>query len=127
MRSNILKMELHKIEREIKVHGKEYTFLRTKTDAYGEPTNEEPEQVAVVCGLFHITKGYVSKNVQDATITHSKGQPMLLVCCSDADGIFPGDYFVENGNTYKVVGKNNVQEYNIVADFSLEVVLDGRN
>lgn len=127
MRSNILKMELHKIEREIRVHGKEYTFLRKKTDEYGEPTDEEPEQVAVVCGLFHITKGYVSKSVQDATITHSKGQPMLLVCYSDADDILPGDYFIENGNTYKVVGKNNVQEYSIVADFSLEVVLDGRN
>ena len=37
------------------------------------------------------------------------------------------DFVVINGNTYKVVEKNNIQEYNIVTDISLELILNGRN
>ena len=119
--------ELHKVKREIQIHGKQYEFLREKADKYGEPTNERPEKVATVCGLFHITKGYVSKTVQDATMIHAKGQPMLLAIYEDVSGIQNGDFFVLNNNTYKVIEKNNIQECGIVCDISLEVVLDGRN
>lgn len=119
--------ELHKVKREIHIHGRQYEFLREKTDKYGEPTNEEPEKVATVCGLFHITKGYVSKTVQDATMIHAKGQPMLMTIYDEVSSVQNGDFFVLNNNTYKVVEKNNIQECGIVCDISLEVVLDGRN
>ena len=125
MDSRILKMELHKVKQEILRHGEQYNFLRNKTNQYGEPTDEEPETVATICGLFHVSKGYATKNVQDGTRTHSKGQPMLLCCYDDVESIQSEDYFVLNGNTYKVVEKNNIQEYNIVANISLEVVING--
>ena len=102
-----MKMELHKVLREIQMHGTEYTFFRKKVDKYGEPTKEEPEQIANVKGLFHVSKGY---------ITHE-----------NIGEIKTEDFFVINGNKYKVVEKNNIQEYNIVTDISLELVLDGSN
>lgn len=122
-----LKMELHKVLREIQIHGTEYTFLRKSVDGYGEPTKEEPKQVVKVQGLFHVSKGYITQNIQDGTKTHSKGQPMLMVAYENTGEIQTDDFFVINGNTYKVVEKNNIQEYNIVTDISLELVLNGRN
>lgn len=122
-----MKMELHKVLREIQIHGTEYTFFRKKVDNYGEPTKEEPEQVANVKGLFHVSKGYITQNIQDGTKTHSKGQPMLMVAHENVGEIKTEDFFVINGNKYKVVEKNNIQEYNIVTDISLELVLDGSN
>lgn len=122
-----MKMELHKVLREIQMHGTEYTFLRKSVDEYGEPTKEEPKQVVNVKGLFHVSKGYVTQNIQDGTRTHSKGQPMLMVAYENTREIQTDDFLIINENTYKVVEKNNIQEYNIVTDISLELVLDGRN
>lgn len=122
-----MKMELHKVLREIQIHGTEYKFFRKKVDKYGEPTKEEPEQIANVKGLFHVSKGYTTQNIQDGTKTHSKGQPMLMVAHENVGEIKTEDFFVINKNKYKVVEKNNIQEYNIVTDISLELVLDGRN
>ena len=120
-----MKMELHKVLREIQIHGTEYTFFRKKVDKYGEPTKEEPKQVVEVQGLFHVSKGYITQNIQDGTKTHSKGQPMLMVAYKNTREIQTDDFFVISGNTYKVVEKNNIQEYNIVTDISLELVLNG--
>lgn len=122
-----MKMELHKVLREIQMNGTEYTFFRKKVDKYGEPTKEEPEQIANVKGLFHVSKGYITQNIQDGTKTHSKGQPMLMVAYENTREIQTDDFLIINENTYKVVEKNNIQEYNIVTDISLELVLDGRN
>lgn len=122
-----MKMELHKVLREIQIHGTEYTFFRKKVDKYGEPTKEEPEQIANVKGLFHVSKGYITQNIQDGTKTHGKGQPMLMVAYENTREIQTDDFLIINENTYKVVEKNNIQEYNIVTDISLELVLDGRN
>lgn len=122
-----LKMELHKVLREIKIHGTMYTFYRDKVDQYGESTKEEPEKVIDIDGLFHVSKGYITQNIQDGTKTHIKGQPMIMVAYEDVEEIQNGDFCVINGNTYKVVEKNNIQEYNIVSDVSLEMVINGRN
>lgn len=120
-------MELHKVLREIQIHGTSYTFYREKVDECGELIEQEPETVTDVKGLFHVSKGYITQNIQDGTKTHSKGQPMLMVAYEDVKQICSDDYFVTNGNKYKVVEKNNIQEYGIVTDISLELVLDGRN
>ena len=122
-----MKMELHKVLREIQIHGTEYTFFRKKVDKYGEPIKEEPEQIGKVQGLFHVSKGYITQNIQDGTKTHSKGQPMLMVAHENTGEIQTDDFFVINGNRYKVIEKNNIQEYNIITDISLGLVLDGRN
>ena len=127
MNESRMKMELHKVLREIQIHGTEYTFFRKKVDKFGEPTKEEPEQIANVKGLFHVSKVYVTQNIQDGTRTHSKGQPMLMVAYENTREIQTDDFLIINENTYKVVEKNNIQEYNIVTDISLELVLDGRN
>lgn len=122
-----MSFELHKVLREIQIHGTDCIFLRKKVDKYGEPTKEEPEEITSVRGLFHVSKGYITQNIQEGTKTHSKGQPKLMVAYDKTKEVKTDDFLFMNGNKYKVVEKNNIQECNIVTDISLELVLDGKN
>lgn len=114
------------VEREIIRNGSVYTVKRNKVDKYGEPT-QEVEEITTLRGLFHISKGFVTKNTSDGSRTKTKGQPMILALWKECETIQNGDFVVINDNIYKVIDKNNIEEYNIIADISLEVVLDGRN
>lgn len=114
------------VEREIARNGSTYTVKRNKVDKYGEPT-QEVEEATTLRGLFHISKGFVTKNASDGSKTKTKGQPMILALWEECETIQNGDFVVINGNTYKITDKNNIEEYNIIADISLEVVLSDRN
>lgn len=114
------------VEREIVRNGSTYTVKRNKVDKYGEPT-QEVEEVTTLRGLFHISKGFITKNTSDGNQTKTKGQPMFLALWEECKTIQNGDFVVINGNTYKITDKNNIEEYNIIADISLEVVLSDRN
>lgn len=114
------------VEREIVRNGSTYTVKRNKVDKYGEPT-QEVEEVTALRGLFHISKGFITKNTSDGSQIKTKGQPMILALLEECKTIQNGDFVVINGNTYKITDKNNIEEYNIIADISLEVVLSDRN
>lgn len=128
MKEHLMKMELYKVCREIEMHGKPYTISRERKDDRGESTGEY-EQLVIVNGLFHTSKSYASGIVDDGGRTHTKGQPMILLRYEDSLGISGGDVVTSDGNKnrYKVIEKNNIQEYNSVVDISLEVILDGTN
>ena len=121
-----LKMELHKVSQEIRIHGNDYNVYRKELDKYKEPTGKEIK-VTQIKGLYHITKGYVTETAQDGTRTHLKGQPMLLCKHEEIKDIQNGDYIRINQNAYKVIDKNNIQEYNIITDISMELMLNGKN
>ena len=114
------------VEREITKNGSTFTVKRNKVDKYGEPT-QEVEEVTTLRGLFHISKGFIIKNTSDGSQTKTEGQPMILALWEECETIQNGDFVVINGNTYKITDKNNIEEYNIIADISLEVVLSDRN
>lgn len=126
MRSGKLFTELHKVKREIQIHGDEYTVYKQKTDSYGETTSDI-EEIQKVSGLFHITKGYTTQTISDGTRIKAKAQPMLMICMEDSEQIKNGMFVIINNNRYNIVDKNNIQEYNIVVDLSLELVQNGRN
>lgn len=121
-----LAFELHKVEQEIKVHGEDYTVNRDKLDEYGEATGDS-EKVCDIRGLFHISKGFVSRSTGDATTTHATGNPMLLCLFSETEHIQSGDWLELNGARYNITDVTNVSEQNIVADMSLERVLSDGN
>lgn len=126
MLERILKMELHKVEREIKAHGMEYEFKRKVLDKYKEDTGER-KTIKNVIGLFHTTKGYISVNTTDDSKIQTKGQPKMMIVFDDSKEIKKGDFVLINNKTYVVLEKNNVQEMNIVIDISLELVLNGND
>lgn len=126
MNEKALKRELYKILREINVNGDEYIFLRTKKDEFGEDT-KGTEYITMVNGLYHISKGYATKSVSDGTVTHTKGEPMLLIPFEQSEKLKNGDFFKWNQNKYVITEKNDIQNYGIICNVSLELMLDGNN
>ena len=106
----------------------------------GGRRGEPPRQAAPatppkrgIKALYHEETGFIrvgmtdTTNVRKAPQSGQKKQPMLLCLWEsvvEADLKF-GDYTMINGKKYTVSAVTNVQEWNIIADISLEVEDDG--
>lgn len=122
------KFEAYKLRRELKKVGREYEFERAVLNAFKEPTNESVV-AGKLMGLYHeYTGGGMSSGVSvtssDAAQVRSKKTPMILCLYEDAKFIKFGDVVKINSKKLKVTGVVNIQEWNIVADVSLEVIDD---
>ena len=118
------KFEAYKLRRELKRIGKEYEFKRAKFNDFKEPTKED-EFAGKLLGLYHEQNSNVSITTGDTTQTRTKKVPMILCLYEDATFLKIGDKVEINSKTFKVTGIVNIQEWNIIADISLEVVDDG--
>lgn len=118
------KFEAYKLRRELKRVGTEYEFKRAKLNNFKEPTNESV-LAGKLTGLYHEQNSHVSITTSDATQTRTKKVPMILCLYEDAKTLKLGDTVKINSKELKVTGIVNIQEWNIIADISLEVVDDG--
>jgi len=125
------KFEAYKLQRELDQSGKDYDFFRPVKNAFGEPTAEK-EKVGSLNGLYHEVNYFVKTETSEAsTVRGSRGRPMvqpMILCLYEsavACDLKFGDSTVINGKTFKVTGVQNIQEWSIIADISLEVVDDG--
>lgn len=117
------KFEAYKLRRELKRIGREYEFERTVLNAFKEPTDESVV-AGKLMGLYHEQNSYVSATAGEATQTRTKKVPMILCLYEDAKFIKFGDVVKINSKKLKVTGVVNIQEWNIIADVSLEVIDD---
>ena len=118
------KFEAYKLRRELKRIGKEYEFKRAKLNDFKEPTKDSVV-VGKLLGLYHEQNSNVSITTGDTTQTRTKKVPMILCLYEDATFLKIGDKVKINSKTFKVTGIVNIQEWNIIADISLEVIDDG--
>jgi hypothetical protein len=127
------KFEAYKLQRELVRNGKDFVFFRSGQNNFGEPSGEASE-VSVLMGLYHETTDYIQVGTQDTTQVRTnrggdKKQSYILCLYSKMQeaGIQIGDFTMINGKKYKVNGVINVQQWNIIADISLEVIDDGHS
>lgn len=118
------KFEAYKLRRELKRVGKEYEFKRAKLNDFKEPTKDSVV-AGKLTGLYHEQNSNVSITTGDTTQTRTKKVPMILCLYEDATFLKIGDLVKINSKTFKVTGVVNIQEWNIIADISLEVIDDG--
>lgn len=118
------KFEAYKLRRELKRNGKTYKFERARLNDFKEPTSKH-EFVGQLDGIYHEQNGSISISTGDTTRTRTKKIPMILCMYEDANFVKIDDIVKINSKTFKVTGIVNVQEWNIIADISLEVVDDG--
>ena len=85
-----------------------------------------------ILGLYHEVNAYIGIDMRATTQTREtvgkyKKQPRILCLWERIveSGLRIGDYTMINGKKFTVTGVTNVQEWNIIADISLEVVDDG--
>ena len=117
--------EAYKIKRELKRSGIDYEFKRSGVNDFGEPVGE-PIVVGTIRGLYHEQNSSVQVTTGDTTQVRTKKIPMILCLYEDAASLAlqVGDELKINNKTLKVTGVVNIQEWNIIADISLEVVDD---
>lgn len=115
--------EAYKIKRELKRSGIDYEFKRSGVNDFGEPVGE-PIVVGTIRGLYHEQNSSVQVTTGDTTQVRTKKIPMILCLYEDATSLVlqVGDELKINSKTLKVTGVVNIQEWNIIADISLEVV-----
>ena len=117
------KFEVYKIQRELNRSGIVVDFLRQETNKFKEPIGE-PKKVGSILCIYHEQNGRIKISTGDTTQVRTKKVPMLLCLHSDVSqvNIQVGDQVKLNGKTFNVTGVINIQEWNLVADISLEVV-----
>ena len=117
------RFEAYKIKRELKRSGIDYEFKRSYMNDFGEPVGE-PIMIGKILGLYHEQNSHVQVTTGDTTQVRTKKIPMILCLYEDAAnlGLQVGDELKINNKTFKVTGVVNIQEWNIIADISLEVV-----
>ena len=124
--------EANKVRQQLNRSGKVYDFYRPVRNEFGEPT-KDADVIGSLKALYHEETGFVRVGMTDTTNVRKtpqsgqKKQPMLLCLWEsvvEADLKF-GDYTMINGKKYSVSAVTNVQEWNIIADISLEVEDDG--
>lgn len=115
--------EAYKIKRELKRSGIDYKFKRSGVNDFGEPVGE-PIVVGTIRGLYHEQNSSVQVTTGDTTQVRTKKIPMILCLYEDAASLVlqVGDELKINNKTFKITGVVNIQEWNIIADISLEVV-----
>lgn len=120
------RFEIYKVKRELKRSGTEYEFKRFETNEFGEP-GKKILGVGSLCGLYHEQNSNIQITTGDTTQVRTKKIPMILCLYESAISLVlqVGDFTIINNRIYKVTGITNVQEWNIVADISLEVVDNG--
>lgn len=109
----------NKIARQLITNGKMYSFNHYVENEYKEL---EFDSIIELNGLYHEKNSFEVKNTVDGAITHSKKSPMILCLKEDAEDISTGDSVIISDVEYKVVSKNNIQNFDVAYDISLEVV-----
>lgn len=119
------KFEAYKIRRELKKSGKEYEFSRAEVNKFNEPMSDNGDSVGKILGIYHEQNSYIGISTSDTTQIRSKKTPMILCLYEDATFLKIGDKVSINSNVFKVTSVINIQEWNIIADISLEVIDNG--
>ena len=128
------KFEAYKVRRELKRSGKSYEFYRTAKNDIGEPVIGLEESVGSMSCIYHELNNPIIVLMNDTTLVrnprNTTGKQSMLLCIYDdviAMGLGIGDICKINEKDFKVSGVVNIQEWNIIADISLEVIDDGHN
>lgn len=118
--------EAYKIKRELKRSGIDYEFKRSNVNDFGEPVPDD-KVVGKVNGLYHEENSNIQIQAGDAVQYRTKKIPMILCLYEEVKelGLKPGDFVCIGKEKYKVTGFVDIQNWNIVADISLEVIDSG--
>lgn len=113
----------NKIERQIKINGQEFTFTRFKEDEFHQISDTSLIEI-VLDGVFHTSNSYVNQLTSDGSKTFTKPQAMILTLYEQGNMIKTNDMVIISDNKYKVVRINNINNFDVAVDISLELMQD---
>lgn len=116
-----LKFEIKKLEIGLNKSGKLCKVKRQGLNKFKEPNNIL-EDIVEFKGLYHEQNSYIKLNITEQAQYVNKKIPMILCKFEDVGLIKQNDILTYNNKDFKVTGITNIQEWNLIADISLEVI-----
>lgn len=114
---------LHRLLQAIAWQGNTYEFFRQNENEYKEKA-ETPEKIADIKGLFHNgSSSHTELKISDSGIVWEKNAPYVMMSWEDSKILYLEDQVTINESLFKVSGKTNVGEFNIICEVSLEKVI----
>lgn len=113
---------VNKLARQLKCNGSSYTFERKAEDKYHQKTGAKT-LTTIDKAIYHESNSYVQISTSDGARVKSKPQPMLLMTHEDGLKLNVDDIVIISLKAYKVTGMNNIQNYDVAADVSLEMIV----
>lgn len=111
----------NKIQRQLQLNGQDLTFVRYGVDEYKQISDEVKESINIR-GLFHTTNSYIKNADTEGARLVSKPQPMILALYEDGNKIQKDDEVEMQGRKYKVTASNDINNFGVAIDISLELV-----
>lgn len=111
----------HKIERQLQINGRDFVFKKYEIDQYNQVSDEVKEEIEIR-GIFHTTNSYIKGNESEGARLVSKPQPMILMLYEDGVNLEKDDQTEINGNLYKIIDKNDVNNFGVAFDVSMELI-----
>lgn len=120
------RFEEYKMRRNLKRNGKTFDFYGRQLDEFQAEVDHK-KNVGRVKGLYHERNEYINLLTSDGAQLRNKKTPMILCLWKDFENssIRMNSFTTINGIEYKVTGIVNIQNWNILADISLEVADSG--
>lgn len=113
----------NKIDRQIKLNGQGFEFKRYEEDEFHQ-ISDEPTLSIELDGIFHTSNSYINQNTADGGKTFSKQQPMILTLYESGRDIKTNDMVIIEGKRYKVIRTNDINDFGVAIDISLELMED---
>lgn len=112
------------VKRNILAHGQEFVFHSPELNTFNEPIHDET--LITIQGLFHQSRGYITRNTTDGTVSRSQPQPMVLALVNpQTQAIRINDYMLYCNQKYLVTGINDINNLGIALEISLELIDNG--
>lgn len=116
-----IKFEVRKLKIAISKSGVHCSVKRQLKNDYNEPTDKF-ENVTEFKGLYHEQNSYINMATAESAQYVSKKIPMVLCELENVKDVKQNDILTLNGKSFKITGVANIQEWNLIADISLEVI-----
>jgi hypothetical protein len=119
----VSKIEAYKLKRMIELHGQEVeVHSPAQHNEFNEPIYSLQEALTIK-GIYHEVQGFVVATGDTGATVKTKPDAMFLCPYEEGISLTSEDRVTLGGNTYKVVNSRDIENYHLVCDLSLELVL----
>lgn len=111
-----------RLDTELNFRGVDYTFREIRLNEFNEP--REIVDVVTIRGIYHENKSntFMDSHTSEAGEVWQTFMPQILCRYEDSKKVKIGYLLCHGSKNYKVIAKDNVQNYGILCEISLEQV-----
>lgn len=115
-------LEKYKMTRFIQRSGQNYTFSSFKKNKFNEP--EAVDSTVAIRGVYHENHEYLVQTASDSGGVTTKLNPQIMCLTESTKELKPGMVVEILGKRYELVAIRDVNNFGLVCDISLEMMLD---